>query len=82
MSLSPCTDFYFKLIEHLSEIFRKISFKPPTHKYLNFSFKNSIKSISEVATVHILNDWLQASSGLWIMTENKASLKSDYEQSN
>lgn len=56
MSLSPSTDFYFKLIEHLSEIFREISFKHPPHKYLNFSFKNSIKSISEVATVHILND--------------------------
>ena len=64
MSLSPCTDFYFKLIEHLSEIFREISFKTPSHKYLNFSFKNSVKSIAEAATVHILNDCLQESSVL------------------
>lgn len=41
---------------------------PPTHKHIKISFKNSGKSIVEVATVHKFNGCVLATSVLWIMT--------------
>lgn len=53
---APCTDFYFKLIEHRSDTLRSVILMTSlTHKHFKFSLKNSGKSVVEVATALMLS---------------------------